>query len=443
MDFQFRDKQLDALETLHKQSHDSSRMSVLIGRRRVGKTSLALEFVKGKPHLYLFVAKKSEPLLCQSFIEEIERKLNLPIRGSFSRFIDILAFLMDYAKKRQITVVIDEFQRFYSINPTIFSDIQGLWDRNKNETKMHIIFIGSIYSMMTKIFEDEKEPLFGRADRIFRIRPFSIKEMQKILQQYGVGDLERLFIFYVITGCVPKHLDILLTNDCVTLPKMLDYMLQEDSPFLYEGKQQLIEEFGKDYTVYFSILELLSRGKTSTSEIESVLQKSTSAYIDRLESSYHVIQKYKPITAKPNSKTQKYRFIDNFLQFWFRFIHRNRDAIEIHNYNFIKEIINRELQTYSGKLLEKFFIEIFASTTKYNRIGSYWERSGENEIDIVAVNDLDKIVVAAEVKMNEQKNSQARLEFRAESLRQYFPGYDIECVRLSLSDAQKYLDKLE
>ena len=261
MEFYFRNKQLNDLEVLGQQSEKSSRMSVLIGRRRVGKTSLALEFVKGKRFLYLFVAKKSEALLCQGFVEEIERKLGVSIHGRIDRFIDIFAFLMDYAKENQVTVIVDEFQRFYSINPSVYSEIQGLWDLKKNDSKMHVMFIGSIYSMMSRIFEDEKEPLFGRADRIIRLRPFSILEMKAILADYGITDLDRLFVFYVITGCMPKYLDILLTNGCDTLPKILDYMLQEDSPFIHEGKQQLVEEFGKDYTMYFSILELISRGK--------------------------------------------------------------------------------------------------------------------------------------------------------------------------------------
>ncbi len=38
---------------------------------------------------------------------------------------------------------------------------------------------------------------------------------------------------------------------------MLDFMLKQNSPFLDEGKNVLIEEFGKEYGTYFSILELI------------------------------------------------------------------------------------------------------------------------------------------------------------------------------------------
>ena len=46
-------------------------------------------------------------------------------------------------------------------------------------------------------------------------------------------------------------------------------MTEENSLFLTEGKNLLIEEFGKEYTVYFSILECISRGLTSRGDIET------------------------------------------------------------------------------------------------------------------------------------------------------------------------------
>ena len=162
-------------------------------------------------------------------------------------------------------------------------------------------------------------------------------------------------------------------------------------------------EFGKEYMIYFSALELISSGKTSSSEIESVINKNITAYLDKLNSTYSVIQKIKPMDAKPYSKLQKYQFIDNFLQFEFRFFHRNRDAIEIRNFDFIKTLIKRFYDGYKGRLLEKFFYDLMALTGKYNRIACYWERGHVNEIDLVAVNDLEKTLLLAEVKLNKRK----------------------------------------
>ena len=402
MDFYFRTDELRELELRRKQAEKSSKMSVLTGRRRIGKTKLALESVQGHSYLYLFVAKKAESLLCQDFVYEIERTFHLKTFGRMERFKDLFALLVDYAKQNHFTLIVDEFQEFYNINPAVYSEIQHLWDLNKDTTKMHVIFIGSIYSMMRKIFENEKEALFGRADRIFQLQPFSIVQMQSILEDYGIDNLKDLFAYYVITGGVPKYLDILLTEKCVNMNHIVNFMLKENSPFLNEGRNQLIEEFGKDYGIYFSILELISRGKTASSEIESIIQKNVSAYLSKLENTYNVVKKFKPINAKPGSKLQKYQIDDNFLNFWFRFFHRNYHAMEIHNYDYIKHIIQRDFDGYAGKLLEKFFFELLAATKQFNHMGCYWERGHKNEIDIVAINDLEKKLVLAEVKMSKK-----------------------------------------
>ena len=98
---------------------------------------------------------------------------------------------------------------------------------------------------------------------------------------------------------------------------MINFILSENSPFLNEGKNLLIEEFGKEYGNYFSILELMSLGKTSRSEIESVLQRDMGGFLEKLEKDYFVINRYKPINAKPESKLIKYKIKDHFLKFWF------------------------------------------------------------------------------------------------------------------------------
>ena len=362
------------------------------------------------------------------------------MHGKMETFKEIFSFLMDHAKTHHFVLIIDEFQDFFSINPSVFSDLQCIWDLNKNNTKMHLVFIGSIYSMMHKIFEDSKEPLFGRADRIIQLQPFTIPQMQEILLDYNIKDLNTLFDFYVITGGVPKYLDWILNNQCKTFDDILDFIARDNSPFLNEGRNQLITEFGKDYMIYFSVLELISRGKTSSSEIESIIRKNVSAYLDNLDTVYSIVKKLKPIDAKPNAKLQKYYLVDNFLQFWFRFISRNREAVEIQNFAFIKTLIKRFYDSYKGRLLEKFFKEILALTGNYNRIGSYWEKGHQNEIDIVAFNDLDKIVLLSEVKFNKHKNSQKRLEHRAINLVSKYPDYNVQYKLLSLENAKEYLD---
>lgn len=437
--FYYRQNELKILNKIWKQTDKGGTMVVLTGRRRIGKTSLALEFAKDKPMIYLFVARKTESLLCAHFAEQIKSQLNIPIHGDITSFTEIFALLLETAKTQKFVLIIDEFQEFYRINPSAYSDIQRLWDLNHHDAKTNVIFIGSMYSMMHHIFENEKEPLFGRADRIIGLKPFSIPDLCAIAKEHNAHSLDEWFTLYTLTGGVPKYLNLLLQEEQYSLATILDCMLQDNSPFLHEGRNQLIEEFGKDYATYFSILELISLGKTSQSEISSIIQKNASAYLDNLESTYNIVKKVKPINAKPGARLQKYHIDDNFLLFWFRYFYRYRDAIEIGNYNYLKQFILDDFSSYSGRLLEKFLRTLVANSGRFNRVGQYWESNGNNEIDIVAINDRDKLLFLAEVKTNRRRSSPLDIQRRAAKLLPTYPNYQIEATVLDLNSAKDYL----
>ncbi len=89
---------------------------------------------------------------------------------------------------------------------------------------------------------------------------------------------------------------------------------------------------------------------------------------------------------------------------------------------------------YSGKFLEKIFVEKFKESKQFSAMGNYWEKGNQNEIDIVAVNDLEKRVVIAEVKINRDKINIARLEEKSKKLVAKLSGYDVEYIGLSLDD---------
>lgn len=435
MKFYNRETELAELATLYAQAESAGRMTVLTGRRRVGKTLLALESAKNHKHLYLFVSKKAEALLCQEYIEEIRRSFTLPVIGEIRHFKDIFTLLIERSRTERFTLIIDEFQEFFSINPAVYSELQGIWDRNKATCKLNVICIGSVHSLMHRIFQDEKEPLFGRADRLMFLKPFSIKSIYAVNCDYGYRDMQTLFDAYAVTGGLPKYLEMLAENSAIPKQQMMDFMFRQYSPFLNAGKSLLIEEFGKEYGTYFSILELIASGKTARSEIESILEIHTGAYLAKLSGEYALIDQHKPINAKPGGRLQKYYIRDNFLNFWFRFIYRNLSAVETGNYAYIREIAERDYATWAGRILERFFHELFAESGKYNRIGSYWERGNKNEIDLVAVNDLKKELVIAEIKLNKNKINLAELEKKAKNLCMAYEGYAVEFRALGVKDA--------
>jgi len=436
MKFYNRTKELAYLKNISDDAKLASRMTVIVGRRRIGKTKLIKEAYK--KNIYLFVSRKNEALLCEEFITIIQNELDIKIFGEFKKFKDLFEYLMVLSKTKSFTLVIDEFQEFLQINNTIYSDMQNIWDSYKDDSKMNLILSGSIYSLMKKIFEDKKEPLFGRANHKIHLKPFTVKTLEEILEEHHPSySNDDLLSFYILTGGVAKYVELFVDNKAFTFEKQLDLIFDENSLFIDEGKNLLIEEFGKEYTTYFSILSLISSSKTSRSEIESILGKNVGGYLDRLENEYTIIKKVKPIFAKEGSRTLKYEIIDNFFHFWFRFIYKNRSAIEIENYEYIKSLVKRDYNTYSGRFLEKYFIEKLKASGEYSAIGTYWEKGNQNEIDIVAINEDKKKMLIAEVKRNPEKIDMTLLEEKAQKLIQKhskykveFKGYSIENIRI-------------
>lgn len=435
MKFCNRESELLQLTKIVELSKKVAQMTFVVGRRRIGKTSLLVKAHENQPCLYLFVAKKNEALLCLEFEELIKQQLQVQIFGRLKSFKDIFAYLMDLAKTKHFTVIIDEFQEFMSINPSIYSDVQNIWDNNKATSKINLILCGSVYSMMNKIFANAKEPLFGRATQRIHVRAFNVNTLKEILTDHAPDYTpEDLLAFYTITGGVAKYVELLVQASAFNLDTMLNELLRDNSLFLEEGRNVLIEEFGRDYGNYFSILSLIASGKTSRSEIESILEIQTGGFLDRLENEYNLIKKVRPILAKPNSRSVKYYINDNFLRFWFRFMYKNRSAIEVRNLAYVLEIVRRDYAMYSGHLLEKYFVEKLTLEKQYNIIGAYWARDNRNEIDIVAVNELEKNILFAEVKRNPSKINIDGLKDKSAVLIKQFQGFDYSFEGLSLED---------
>jgi len=433
MKFYNREKELQNLKDIQISSLESSKMTVIVGRRRIGKTKLIKEAYKEK--VYLFVSKKNETLLCSEFVDIIEASLEVKVFGEFKSFKNLFEYLMNLSITTPFTLVIDEFQEFLQINSSVYSDMQNIWDEYKDKSKMNLVLSGSIYSLMKKIFEDKKEPLFGRANNKIHLKSFTVDILKKILEEnYPKYENKDLLSFYILTGGVAKYVEIFVEKKAFSFEQQLDIIFDDFSLFLEEGKNLLIEEFGKEYTTYFSILSLIASSKTARTEIESVLGKNIGGYLEKLEKDYTLIRKVKPIFAKEGSRTVKYEIIDNYFNFWFRFIYKYRSAIEIENYEFVKDIVKRDFSVYSGRFLEKYFADKIKLEKQYSKIGTYWEKANQNEIDIVAINELDKKAFICEVKINPNKIDIDILKNKAIKLEKVLKSYTIEFKGLSIID---------
>ena len=289
--------------------------------------------------------------------------------------------------------------------------------------------------MMMRIFEDRKEPLFGRLTSKIILQPFPVSVLKEILCDYNPKFTpEDLLCLYMLTGGVAKYITLLIEAGAVTAKQILDAVTRPDSPFIGEGEDLLVAEFGKEYGTYFSILQLIASGKTTQSEIDSVIGKNTGAYLVNLEREYSLISRVRPMFSKPESRNARWSIRDNYLRFWFRFIYPNQQLVELRRLDLLREYIERNYDQYSGLILEKYFREKIAETERITEVGGYWDKKGANEIDLIALNSLDKTAIIAEVKRNPNKLNIPVLEQKVATIAKELTKYRIELRGLSLKD---------
>ena len=404
MKFYNREKELKRLDEIRKRSADHAQFTVVTGRRRIGKTQLLLRINNDEPLLYFFVARKAESFLCQDFQQEIVSKLKIPVLGEITNFGKLFEYLMQLSEHRTFTLIIDEFQEFNRVAPSVYSEIQHHWDAYKDKSKINLIVSGSVHSLIYRIFESEKEPLFGRATSYMHVKPFEVTVLKEVLADHNPNFTpEDLLALYSFTGGVAKYVQLFMDSNSTTYRQMLHFIVQEDSIFLNEGKNLLVEEFGTEYSIYFTILSAIARGENTRSKIEATVNREIGGYLTKLERDYGLITKNLPIFSKVETKNVRYSLDDNFLSFWFRFIYKYGYILEVGNYDGLRMIIDRDYKTFSGKMLEKYFRTKIIQTQDITQIGGNWDRKGENEIDLVVINELNKQAQIIEVKRNVDK----------------------------------------
>jgi len=443
MKFYNREEELKMLrDTRERSFNDHSRFTVVTGRRRVGKTKLVLKSCEGTPTVYLFVARKNEGELCNKFVQVINTSLGTRLPDGANSFIQIFTSLMELGKYRNFNLVIDEFQEFFYINESVFSEMQDVWDRNKDDTRVNLIVSGSVYTLMYRIFKDAREPLYGRADCHLKIMPFTTNVLKEIMADfYPCYTNDDLLALYTFTGGVPKYVELLLEAGTFTMPDMVDVMTRPGSFFLDEGDYLLVQEFGKKYGNYYSILAAIASGRNTMSEILSTFTgKSIGGQLKRLEEDYAVIKRKRPVLSKEGTQNVRYEIADNFLRFWFRYINRNREFIEAGNLPGLAGLIKADYPTYSGIVLERYFRQKLSEEKRFRNIGSWWETSKgkdipQNEIDIVAIHADNRRVLLAEVKRQRKNFKPELFNQKVELLRtRLFHKHEIETTCFTLEE---------
>ena len=418
MRFFGREIELKELRKVRELSQERSRFTVLTGRRRVGKTELSREaFDDGKtPYLNLPITRQPEVTLCAQLQEEAERVLHLGIHGTCTRFGELFRELMKEAERRPYTLVIDEFQEFDRTNPGVYGDIQHIWDEYHNKTKLNLVVNGSVNRLMNKIFFDDSQPLYGRNTGTLILKPFGPSLLKEIFRCYKPDYTNSdLLALWTVSGGVARYVDMMMSAHAFTKAEMLEEIFSPLSAYIPEGRTILADEFGSDYGTYFTLLAAISAGQTTSAELKNLLGTEVGGFLAKLEDQYSIVEKKQPIFGKPTSKNAHFQVDDCFFRFWFRFVHKLSYLNELGRRDRMRDIAERDFGVFSGYALERYFTAKIVEDKGCTRIGSWWDRKGENEIDIVCEDEIAETLAFYEVKIDASRFDATRLAEKVEA----------------------------
>jgi AAA+ ATPase superfamily predicted ATPase len=218
--------------------------------------------------------------------------------------------------------------------------------------------------MMERTALHYKAPLYGRRTGQLLVQPFKFKELRKLFPK---ASFEERLTIYSMVGGTPLYLNKF--REGVPVEVMKSEILKKGEP-LYEEVEFLLREELNEPRNYFVILEAISLGKHKLSELinETGLDKGTvSRYIAILED-LGITKKEIPVTEKIPEKSLKgiYRIEDNFFNFWFRFVFRNRSLLEENKIDEVASKIKAALPELLARNYERIAPEILAeSISKY------------------------------------------------------------------------------
>ena len=201
---------------------------------------------------------------------------------------------------------------------------------------------------------------------------------------------EDLLALWTMTGGVARYVEQLIDDGAFTRKSMLDSVFRLDSSFLDEGMSILVQEFGREYGIYFSIMSAIASGHTEYSQIKNDVGTDVGAHLAKLENEYGLVRRRLPILAVPNTRHAVYEIDDCFFRYWFRFVWKNMYLKELQRFDVMRELAERDYDVFSGHALEWYFRWKFIEEKKYTRIDAWWDRKGENEIDLVCDDEMSR-----------------------------------------------------
>ncbi len=382
------------LEKLEEEySSNSASFSVVYGRRRVGKTALLSEFIKDKPHIYVYITLSDLNSQVASLTKEIKKLVDPTIAKhlNFDSFEDAIEFLADLKLEKKLILVIDEYQYLAQKDKAFSSKLQKLWDIKLQSSNIYLVLCGSVLSMMHSEVLNYNAPLYGRRTSQFHIKPIKFKHIKDFLPK--VSKLEQMQI-YSSFGTIPKYLNEY--DQSINFTQNVQKKILNKNSYLYSEGNFLLKDEINDSASYFGILESISKGNTKIGNIASSLGVNSSylsKYMLKLIE-LDILTKEIPVTEKNplKSKYGRYKIKDKFLNFWFYYVYKNYNCLEIEQtqsvldeieLNFNDRFVSFAFEDYMLEQIVENPLEYLTFVPK--KVGRWW--NNKEEIDLVAFDD--------------------------------------------------------
>ena len=412
MEFINREREVRVIKEAIKLSKKKLYSIVVTGLRRVGKTRLILESLKNYDYLYIFVDEnKGIKQLLLEVEEELKAKKIIKEYVSIKNFREFLEILADNYNG---VVVFDEFQNFYKIDKSVFGELQRFFDLYEGRKNLLFIFSGSLIGLIKKTFS-AKAPLYGRIKKQLILKPLSFSSILQMCKKLNIIDFEEVLKLYFVFSGYPRYY-IAIEDESLkgrTFNEIIKRFFLEYDAVLEEEIEKIVTmEFGRRKRIYYAILEAIADGKNTLSEIASALnlkQTSITRQINELINFFEFVKWEQQVIGK-----KKIYLINHpLIEFWFRFFYKHYSIYKRREKRFF-DLFWEEINKFFGMRFENFIVENLQLilNKEFTKIGRQWGKikgkpKGQNtyEIDILAINESTKHLLACECKWQHRVNA--------------------------------------
>lgn len=399
------------LEFLRNWNGKDSRLSVIYGRRRIGKTRLVTQaFQQIKTYNFEGLEGQSQREQQSLFVVKMIEYFGNSVHEQLKKhdWISLLTCLSQQIKDSSCIVFFDEFQWMAGNRTSLVSQLKYAWDNLFiQHNRVHLVLCGSVSSfMINKVLKSTA--LYGRVDKEIHLLPLLFQDIvADFSQKRSVRDIIEIFL---LVGGIPKYLELFDLDRSVQL-NTVDLFFRANSYFINEYERLFSSHFGKNKH-YETILLFLQKNRWSdrqTIQDKCHLKEGgrTTEYLNNLEQA-GFIENYAPVDRISTIRHSRYRICDPYLDFYFRFLHDNKKRINkgTDQNLFLKYLPDKLYYPWRGYAFEKFCYQhehLIARRLGFGGIaydaGPWFERNKRErfQIDLAYIRS-DRVMTICEIK---------------------------------------------